>query len=171
MPVFDVDFTRSANETLKKIGINDGCVIGASNPVTFTFCREGSSTLWQYQTLDLDQLAAIQSDEKLPATAYQRISIMEADSAACQQETYESVLDSPTARWLALGLVALSLLLGFRYTHRAIEHRHEDSTTFSDSGLQQLSESMPWLNPKTKALASFGMAAAVAVIYFSCSFS
>lgn len=170
MPVFDVDFTRSANETLKKMGINDGCVIGASNPVTFTYCREGSSTLWQYQTLDLDQLAAIQSDNKLPANAYQRISVMEVDSAACRQEVYESVIDSPFARWLTLGLVALSLLLGLRYTYRAIAHRHQNFTTFSDSGLQQLSESLPWLNPTTKALASFGMAAAVAVIYFSCTF-
>ena len=66
VPVLDLDFTRSATETLKKIGINDACVIRASNPVSFTYCREGSSTLWKYQDLDLTQLAAINGDKAVP---------------------------------------------------------------------------------------------------------
>lgn len=65
IPVLELDFTRSATETLKKIGISDACVIGASSPVAFTFCREGSSTLWKYQALDLEQMAAMQ-DESSP---------------------------------------------------------------------------------------------------------
>ncbi len=55
---------RSATETLKKRGINDACIIAASYPKTFTYCREGSSTLWKYLALDLEQQAAILNREK-----------------------------------------------------------------------------------------------------------
>ena len=86
IPVLELDFTRSATQTLKTIGINDACIIGASNPVSFTYCREGSTTLWKYQALDLEQMAQMPSDTKQPSTIYQPITVLEFNSAICEHE-------------------------------------------------------------------------------------
>ena len=167
MPVFDLDFTRSAAETLKKQGINDACIIGASNPAVFTYCREGSSTLYKYQDLDLAQLAAIKNDQMSPSTASQKISVLELNSAACQEEFSKPVAESSMARLLVLGLLALSLLFGLRYSYRLILSRRHDFTAFSDSALQPLNETLPRFNSSKKAVAAFGIAVAAAFVYFS----
>ena len=119
IPAFDLDFTRSADETLKKRGINDACIIAASTSKTFTYCREGSSTLWKYQALDLEQQAAILNGEKRHLTDYGQITVAEVDSAACQQDNPVSFVKPAITRGLALGLITLLLLIGLRYTHRA----------------------------------------------------
>lgn len=119
IPVLDLDFTRSAAETLKKRGINDACIIAASNPKTFTYCREGSSTLWKYQTLDLEQQAAILNGEKRHLTDYGQITVAEDDSPACQQDNPVPFFKPAITRGLAFGLITLFLLIGFRYTYRA----------------------------------------------------
>ncbi|MGF6110357.1 MULTISPECIES: hypothetical protein [Pseudomonas] len=84
IPVFDLDFTRTATTTLQKLGINDACIISASNPDAFTYCREGSSTLWKYQVLDLEQQAAMQMGEMRPSTGYHRITVVQLNSTACE---------------------------------------------------------------------------------------
>ncbi|WP_177338855.1 hypothetical protein [Pseudomonas sp. Root329] len=119
IPVIDLDFTRSAAETLKKRGINDACIVAASNPKTFTYCREGSPTLWKYQALDLEQQAVILNDEKLLLTDNGQITVAEADSAACQQDNPAPLVKPAITRGLALGLITLFLLIGLRYTYRA----------------------------------------------------
>ncbi|PPA03093.1 hypothetical protein C4E44_16005 [Pseudomonas sp. MWU12-2312b] len=168
MPILDLDFTRSANETLKKLGINDACIIRAQNPVAFTYCREGSSTLWKYQDLDLAQLAAVKNDGKLPLTAYQRISVVEFNSAICEQETAVPVAQSTVARSLVFGLLALSVLLGLRYTWQVILPRRRDLNALSVTGLPPMSQTPPRVNSSKKAAAAFGIAVAVAFVCFGC---
>ncbi|MHC8400493.1 hypothetical protein ACYZTX_13715 [Pseudomonas sp. MDT1-17] len=166
IPVIDLDFTRSAAETLKKRGIHDACIIAASNPKTFTYCLEGSSTLWKYQALDLEQQAAILNGEKPHSTDYGQITLVEADSAACQQDDLVPFVKPAISRGLALGLITLFLLIGLRYTFRAIMHFHYEPAAFSDPRLQRLTEPLPAHNSTVKALGAFGIAATVALVYF-----
>jgi hypothetical protein len=119
IPALDLDFTRSAAETLKKRGINDACIIAASNPKTFTYCREGSPTLWKYQALDLEQQAAILNGEKRHLTDYGQITVAEVDSAACEQDNRVPLVKPAITRGLGLSLITLLLLIGLRYTYRA----------------------------------------------------
>lgn len=172
IPVLELDYTRSAMETLKKIGIQDACIVGATNPVAFTYCREGSSTLWKYQALDLEQMAAMQSDVKRPSMIYQPVSVVEFDSPACEDETGMAAAEKPTAiRWLILGLMAFSLLIGLRYSYRAIQQRRDDPATYSPPAPPARAQSLPSFQATagTKALAAFGLAAAVAFVYFNYS--
>ncbi|WP_241511392.1 hypothetical protein [Pseudomonas jessenii] len=170
IPVLELDFTRSATETLKKIGINDACIIGASNPVAFTYCREGSTTLWKYQALDLDQMAVMHSDATQPSTVYQPISVLEFNSAACEHESNMVAVEKPaTIRWLILGLMAMSLLIGLRYSYRAMLLRRQNASEYSQPEEQASSDAPPpfQATAQTKALAAFGLAVVVAVVYFN----
>jgi hypothetical protein len=160
IPVLDLDFTRPAVETLKKIGINDACIIAASNPAAFTYCREGSSTLWKYQALDLEQQASILKGEQRPATDFGRITVVEVDSAACLEDTPAPLIKPAITRGLALGVILLFLLIGFRYTYRAIMPLRDDHAVLSDASLQRLTGYLP-----AKALGAFGIAAAVTLVY------
>lgn len=160
IPVLDLDFTRSAVETLKKIGINDACIIAASNPAAFTYCREGSSTLWKYQALDLEQQASILKGEQRPSTDFGRITVVEVDSAACLEDTPAPLIKPAITRGLALGVILLFLLIGFRYTYRAIMPLRDDHAVLSDASLQRLTGYLP-----AKALGAFGIAAAVTLVY------
>ena len=165
IPVLELDFTRSATETLKKIGISDACVIGASSPVAFTFCREGSSTLWKYQALDLEQMAALQDAKQSPA-AYQPVSVVEFGSSACEHEGSLAATEKrATIRRLILGLIAMSLLIGLRYSYRAMRQRRQDPTAYAHPLEQASSEFQA--SAQAKALAAFGLAVAVAVVYFN----
>ncbi|MGE8149677.1 hypothetical protein ACQKP5_00295 [Pseudomonas vancouverensis] len=163
MPVFDLDFTRSATETLKKIGIQDACIIGASNPVTFTYCREGSSTLWQYQALDLEQQAALQSDTRQSSASYQPVTIVEFNSAACAQDVAEESVMPVAIRWITLGLIGFFLLLGWLYTPR--RQRNGLPVVYA----QPLKRPMILPHSTIKAVTAFGFAAFGAFIYFSIS--
>lgn len=160
VPVLDLDFTRPATETLKKLGINDACIITAPTPITFTYCREGSSTLWKYQALDLEQEAAILKGEKLPSADYGRITVVEADSAACLQDKTQPLAKPAKTRGVALGVIVLFLLIGLRYIFRAIRREQHAPAIYANSPLQRLSETLP-----IKALAALGLAAAVALVY------
>jgi hypothetical protein len=160
IPVLDLDFTRPAVETLQKIGINDACIIAASNPAAFTYCREGSSTLWKYQALDLEQQASILKGQQRPSTDFGRITVVEVDSAACLEDTPAPLIKPAITRGLALGVILLFLLIGFRYTYRAIMPLRDDHAVLSDASLQRLTGYLP-----AKALGAFGIAAAVTLVY------
>ncbi|AWM93291.1 hypothetical protein DJ564_22160 [Pseudomonas sp. 31-12] len=160
IPVLDLDFTRPAADTLKKIGINDACIVAASNPAAFTYCREGSSTLWKYQALDLEQQASILKGEHRAATDYGRITIVEVDSPACEEDTPAPLIKPAITHGLALGAILLFLLIGFRYAYRAIMPHRPDHAVLSDLSLQRLNGYLP-----AKALGAFGIAAAVALVY------
>jgi hypothetical protein len=165
-PLFDLDFTRSATETLKKLDINDAYIIAVSSPAAFTFCRKGLSTLWQYQVLDLEQQAAIRIGQKRTSTDYQRIAVEEVESVACEQDHLAPLVKPAIRRGLVLGLITLFLLVGLRYTYRAIMQWCYDQSGFSKPGLQRLSESRLPYNSTVMALAAWGMAAATAFVYF-----
>ncbi|CAI8893267.1 MULTISPECIES: hypothetical protein [Pseudomonas] len=165
-PVFDLDFTRSATETLKKLHINDACIIAISSPAAFTFCREGSSTLWKYQALDLEQQALIQIGQKRSSTDFQQITLVEVDSVACEQDHLVEWVKPTIRHGLVLGLITLFLLAGLRYTYRAIMHCCYDEAGFSKFGLQRLDESWSTHNSTVMALVAWGMAAAMAFVYF-----
>jgi hypothetical protein len=114
IPVFELDFTRSATETLQKMGINDACIIAASHPAEFTYCREGSSTLWKYQALDLEQQAAIQIGQTRSSMDHQRITVAQFNSTACEEDHLEPVVNPAIGLGFVLGLFTLFLLIGFR---------------------------------------------------------
>lgn len=166
IPVLELDFTRSAIETLKKRGIEDACIVAAPNPDRFTYCREGSTTLWQYQALDLAQQAKLQNGEKLPETEFGRITVAQVDSVACEDEHSPPLIEPAITRGLVLGLIALLLLIALRYTYRAIMHAYEDRTELPDPRLQRFDETLSARNSTAKALFTFGIAAAVAFVYF-----
>jgi hypothetical protein len=164
--VFDLGFTRSATETLKKLDINDAFIIAVSSPAAFTFCRSGSSTLWKYQVLDLEQQAAIQMGQKRSSSDYQLITVAQVNSIACEQDHLAPWVKPPVRRGLVLGLITLFLLVGLRYTYRAIMDCRYDQTGFSKPGLQRLSESRLPYNSTVMALAAWGIAVATAFVYF-----
>jgi hypothetical protein len=165
-PLFDLDFTRSATQTLKEMGINDACIIAVSSPATFTYCREGSSTLWQYQALDLEQQAVIQIGQKRSSVDYRRITVVEVESVACEQDHLAPLVKPAIRHGLVLGLITLFLLAGLRYTYRAIMHGCYDQAGFSKFGLQRLDESWSTQNSTVMALVAWGVVAATAFIYF-----
>lgn len=160
IPVLELDFTRPAVETLKKLGIDDACIVAASNPAAFTYCREGSSTLWKYQALDLEQQASILKGERQPATDYGRITVVEVDSAACLEDAPAPLIKPAITRGLALGAILLFLLIGFRYAYRAVMRRRYDHAVLSAPSLQRFPGFLP-----AKALGAFGIAAGVALAY------
>jgi hypothetical protein len=164
--VFDLDFTRSATETLKKLDINDAFIIAVSSPAAFTFCRNGSSTLWKYQVLDLEQQAASQIGQKRSSMDYQQITVAQVDSVACKQDHLVSLVKPAIKREFVLGLITLFLLIGLRQTYRAIMHCRYDQTMFLKSDPQRFSESRLSRNSTVMALAAWGMAAATAFVYF-----
>lgn len=164
--VFDLGFTRSATETLKKLDINDAFNIAVSSPAVFTFCRKGSSTLWKYQALDLEQQAAIQVGQKRSLTDYQRITVAQVDSVACKQDHLAPLVRPAIRRELVLGLITLFLLVGLLYTYRAIMHGRYDQGGFSKPGLQRLRDSRFAYNSTVMALAAWGIAVATAFVYF-----
>ncbi|WP_032829542.1 hypothetical protein [Pseudomonas sp. GM74] len=165
-PLFDLDFTRSATQTLKEMGINDACIIAVSSPAAFTYCREGSSTLWKYQALDLEQQAVIQIGQQRSSAGYQRITVVEVDSVACEQDHLAPLVKPAFRHALVLGLITLFLLVGLRYTYRAIMHYCYDQAGFSKFGLQRLDESWSTQNSTVMALVAWGIVAATAFIYF-----
>ncbi len=164
--VFDLGFTRSATQTLEKLDINDAFVIAVSSPAAFTFCRKGSSTLWKYQALDLEQQAAIQVGQKRSSTDYQRITVAQVDSVACKQDRLAPLVEPTIRHGLVLGLITLFLLFGLLHTYRAIMHCRYDQDGFSKPGMQRLSDSRFVYNSTLMALAAWGIAVATAFVYF-----
>ena len=166
IPVFDLDFTRAADQTLKKLNINDGCIIDAPDPVTFTFCREGSTTLWKYQVLDLQQQAAIRTVTPQPQMGYGQISVLELDSAACAHETQPEAKPAITCM-AVLGLAALFLLIGLRYTYKVHRQYHSKSSASSIPPWQPMTEHVPEHHAMAKALGAFGVATVMMMVYAS----
>jgi hypothetical protein len=166
IPVLELDFTRSATETLKKSGINDACIIVAANPAGFSYCREGSTTLWKYQALDLEQEETHLKSSSLVSLDQGRISIAEIDSVACAEELPKPVIDPVTLRALVLGLIVLLLLLGLRYTYRATVDGFFDRPVYPGTHLQRSGGALRNSHSTTKALGAFAFAVGVAFIYF-----
>ncbi|TPG78514.1 hypothetical protein [Pseudomonas arsenicoxydans] len=169
LPLFDLDFTRSADQTLKKLNINDACIVAAPAAVAFTYCREGSTTLWKYQAVDLEQQAAIHVGARQPQMALGQISVLEVNSAACLQEM-EPDTKPPLVSWAVLGLVVLFLLIGLRYTYNVIRHHYDQRSALSDPFWQPPIEPLPPAHHAMgMALGAFAVAALLAIVYCCCA--
>lgn len=168
IPVLELDFTRSATETLKKHGINDACIIVASNPSGFTYCREGSATLWKYQALDLSHPGSGQGP-LLASLDDGRISIAEDDSAACEEELSKTTVNPVITQAAANGLILLFMIIGLRYTYRATMDGYFGRAVYSGTHMQRSSGSLQAHRSASKALGAFAVAAAVAFLYFGYS--
>ena len=169
IPVFDLDFTRSADQTLKKLNINDACIVAAPDPVAFTYCREGSTTLWKYQAVDLEQQSAIHVGARQPLMETGQISVLEVNSAACRQEM-EPDAKPPLVSWAVLGLGVLFLLMGLRYTYQVIRHHYDQRAALSDPFWQPpLGPVPPAHHAMAKALGAFGVAVLLALAYCCCA--
>ncbi|WP_419709896.1 hypothetical protein [Pseudomonas sp. NFX224] len=166
IPVLELDFTRSATETLKKSGINDACIIVAANPGGFSYCREGSTTLWKYQALDLEQQETYLKSTSLASMDQGRISIAEIDSPACAEELPPPLIDPVILRASVIGLIVLFILLGLRYTYRASTDDFYTPTVYSGTHLERPTGSGHSSRSTAKALGAFAVAAAVAFVYF-----
>lgn len=164
-PVLDLDFTRTAMETLKKRGIEDACIIAAQNAGTFTYCREGSSTLWQYQTLDLVQQARLLNEGTPASKDHGQITVAQVDSAACDIEHPTPVAGPTTFAALLLSLASLFLLIGFRYTYLAVMRGRYQPVAYSDPRLPRLINPLSAHPSTIKALGAFGIAATLALVY------
>jgi hypothetical protein len=163
IPVLELDFTRSATQTLKNSGINDACIIVAASPGGFSYCREGSTTLWKYQALDLEQQETYLKSSSLDQG---RISIAEIDSAACAEELPKPLIEPVILRASVLGLIVLLLLLGLRYTYQATMDGFFDRPVYSGTHSQRSGGALRTPHATTKALGAFAFAVGVAFIYF-----
>lgn len=168
IPVLELDFTRSATETLKKHGINDACIIVASNPSGFTYCREGSATLWKYQAPDLSQ-SGIGQGPLLASLDDGRISIAEDDSPACEEELPKTAVNPAITRAVAVGLIILFMIIGLRFTYRATMDGFFGRPLYSGTHLQRSTGSLHAHRSASKALFAFAGAATVAFLYFGYS--
>lgn len=165
IPVLELDFTRAATETLKQHGINDACIIAAPNPQAFTYCREGSATLYKYQALDLNQPSTPFNSNK-PSTIDNLISIAEANSLACAEDLHKPQTHTTIASGSALGLIILFVFIGLRYTYRATMDGRVGPAQYSPRHIQQPPSSPHSNHSTTRALGAFVIAAGVAFIYF-----
>ena len=169
IPVFDLDFTRSADQTLKQLNINDACIVAAPDPVAFTYCREGSTTLWKYQAADLEQQSAIHVGARQPQRALGQISVLEVNSAACLEEMESDAKPAMICRAL-LSLVVLLLLVGLGYTYKVIRHHYDQRSALSDPFWQPPLEPVPPAHhAMAKALGSFAIAGLLAIVYCCCA--
>ncbi|NUU38106.1 hypothetical protein [Pseudomonas sp. C2B4] len=166
IPVLELDFTRSATETLKKHGISDACIISAATPSAFTYCREGSATLWKYQTLDMDPQASPLQGTRPASMAGGRISVAEVDSPACAEDTPRPLVNPVITRAVALGLIILFVFIGLRYTYRATKDGLYARPLVSGTHMHRSAGSMHTSRHTTKALTAFAIAAGVAFFYF-----
>ncbi|MBZ9780611.1 hypothetical protein K9857_03480 [Pseudomonas sp. REP124] len=164
IPVLELDFTRSATETLKKHGINDACIIVASNPSGFTYCREGSATLWKYQARDLNLPGG--QGPLLASLDDGRISIAEDFSPACEEELPKPTVDPAIIRAIAISMIVLFLIIGLRFTYKATMEGYFTRTVYSGTHIQRSTSSPHAHRSASKALGAFAIAAAVTFIYF-----
>jgi hypothetical protein len=168
IPVFDLDFSRSADQTLKKLNINDACIVAAPDPVAFTYCREGSTTLWKYQAVDLEQ-SAIHVGARQPNMQTGQISVLEVNSAACLEEMQSDAKPAMVCRAI-LSLVVLILLIGLRYTYKVIRHHYDQRSALSDPFWQPPLEPVPPAHHAMgKALGAFAIAGLLALVYCCCA--
>jgi hypothetical protein len=75
-------------------------------------------------------------------------------------------LDPAIGRYIALALIAVFLLLGFRFSYRTFMYRFVFNEPFSDPRLQKMSESLPPHRSATKALAAFAAAGFITWLTF-----
>lgn len=81
---FSAYFTAWSLGVLKQDGITDARIV-ESSPLSFTYCRKDSATLWRYNVLSAKQLDALKRGENAePEPLAQKSEEIERDSKACK---------------------------------------------------------------------------------------
>ena len=168
IPVFELDFTRSADQTLKKLNITDAFIVAAPDPITFTYCREGSTTLWKYQVANPAPPGAIHVGARQPQMETGQISILEIVSEACLDDMEPDVRPVMTCR-VILGLAVLFLLIGLQYTYQVIRQHYDRRAALSDPLWLPPTHPVPAHHAMAKALGALSFTVLLAIAYCCCS--
>lgn len=79
------DFSKWARKTLNDAGVKDARVVETKYPYNFTFCRNGSLTLWRYDVMSIEQLNALQQGKTVkPLTEAEKTVEVESNSRSCR---------------------------------------------------------------------------------------
>lgn len=77
------DFSKWASKTLQDEGITDAQVVETKYPFSFTYCRKDSLTLWRYDVMSAEQIAALKEGRIVKPVA-QKMEVVERDSNSCK---------------------------------------------------------------------------------------
>lgn len=81
------DFSKWANNELKKNGFIDATLVETGYPKNFTFCQKGSTTLWRYDVMSPLHLQAVAEGKVIkPLTKQDRTIAVEDNSPACKPQ-------------------------------------------------------------------------------------
>jgi len=79
------DYSKWANNELKKNGFTDATLVETGYPKSFTFCQKGSTTLWRYDVMSPIHLEALAEGQTIkPLTKQDRTVAVEENSVACK---------------------------------------------------------------------------------------
>lgn len=78
------DFSIWARKTLKDDGIT-GHVVETNYPYSFTFCQEGSNTLWRRDVMSVEHLEAVRQGKIVKAV--EKMVALEESSQSCKYDT------------------------------------------------------------------------------------
>jgi hypothetical protein len=177
-----IDFGRLfhpyAERELKSSGIDDvRRIVSAWSPFEATFCREGSSSLWEMVFFTEAQVREITS-KNLSVEAMQMLRRQTASSRLAVEipdpseqckltfaESVETYIGPGTAKHLTRILIVLLLVQGLVFAYRAVRLNYYSRRPFTDPRLQEAAASLPREFPLLKAIVAFALAGAIA--YFS----
>lgn len=80
------DFSKWASKTLQDDGITGAKVVETQYPFSFTYCRKDSLTLWRYEVMSAEQIAALK-EGKIVKPVTQKMEVVERDSNSCKAES------------------------------------------------------------------------------------
>lgn len=82
------DFSKWANNELAKNGFTNARLVETGYPKSFTFCQQGSTTLWRYDVMSPIHLQAVAEGKIVkPLTREERTVAVEENSAACKLQS------------------------------------------------------------------------------------
>lgn len=81
------DFSMWARKTLKDEGIT-GYVVETNYPYSFTFCQQGSTTLWRRDVMSVEQLEAVQQGKVVKPV--EKTVALEESSQSCKGDAASS---------------------------------------------------------------------------------
>jgi len=77
------DFSKWASNTLQHDGITGAQVVETKYPFSFTYCLKDSLTLWRYDVMSTEQIAALK-EGRIAKPATQKTVAVERDSDSCK---------------------------------------------------------------------------------------
>jgi hypothetical protein len=77
------DFSKWASNTLQGDGITGAQIVETKYPFSFTYCLKDSLTLWRYDVMNAEQIAALK-EGRIAKPATQKTVEVERDSDSCR---------------------------------------------------------------------------------------